>query len=177
MKRKYILIIIVMIGAIIFTLSMIYANGSTLSNLKEEKIDIQYHNGVVLVNGEPKYLDPNYLEVPELFISVDYVKKLNGEIVKAGILRFLKEPKLSIYDVSKSQLNLALIDTRRELMYKVENCTLYISENGTKWDEVYFRVVNDKPHKDKYDSSIIIYWVVYLECPWFKGEYEIIGIT
>ena len=172
MKKLYCIAILLIISVSIIFVS----NRKALSNGNEIKNDIQYDIGVVLVNGEPKYLDPCYLEVPNVNMSIDYINKLDYEIIKAGNVLFLGNSRLVIYDINKNRPNIPLIKTKRELKYKVENQTLYVSSNGTRWEPVKFKVINDQPHKDKYDSSVTIYWVVYLECRWFKGEYEIFSI-
>ncbi|HBR33333.1 MAG TPA: hypothetical protein DD734_01790 [Firmicutes bacterium] len=136
--------------------------------------EIQYKFGVGIVNGEPRFMDPTYFEVPQVYMSRDYLNNIDGDIIQAGILTFFGDSRLFVDDVEKSWPNISLAE--RELKYKVENQTLYVSSNGTRWEPVKFKVINDQPHKDKYDSSVTIYWVVYLECRWFKGEYEIFSI-
>jgi len=171
LKKSYYYIITSLIIAV-----LVIFGGSkrvfVMDDVTEE--EIQYKFGVGIVNGEPKFMDPTYFEVPEVYMSRDYLNNIDGDIIQAGILRFFGNSRLVVADVEKSWPNIPIL--KRELKYKVENQTLYVSNNGTRWKPVKFKVINDQPHKDKYDSSVTIYWVVYLECRWFKGEYEIFSI-
>lgn len=175
MKKLYIILAV----ALILLLVLVINSGEqkAQSNNEEQKDNIEIVYGVVIVNGQPKCIDPNYFEVPDLVVSENYRQKINSEIIKAGRLIFLTpEPKLLVYDIKKDQPGFRFVDTKRELKYKVENHTLYVSADGIGWEAVKFKVVNDKPYKDKDEPFVTIYWVVYLECQWFKGEYEIFSI-
>ncbi|HHU82943.1 MAG TPA: hypothetical protein GXZ26_08070 [Firmicutes bacterium] len=164
-----------MIMAILLLLLSVSVFGNILANNRENGEDIQYEYGIVVINGEPAYFDPQYLDNPDVFISPDYAKNIESDIIKGGKLYFDSDESIVIVeDVKKEQLGSAV--AYMELKYKVENRTLYLSEDGENWEAVIFRVIDDKKHVDKYDPSITIYWVVYLECKWFKGEYEIISI-
>ncbi|HBR30012.1 MAG TPA: hypothetical protein DD789_11330 [Firmicutes bacterium] len=174
MKRLYFIS-----KAIIITVLVIIAisgNENVITEGKEQQDNIEIVFGVVIVNGQPKCIDPNYFEVPDVVMSENFKQKMNSEIIKAGRLSFLTEPKLLVYDIKKDQPGFLLRNTKRELKYKVENQTLYVSDDGIEWEAVKFKVVNDQPHKDKDEPFVTIYWVVYLECRWFKGEYEIFSI-
>lgn len=81
-----------------------------------------------------------------------------------------------VYDVMKDDPYYGLPESERILKYKIKNYTLYVSEDGKLWEKVKFKVVNDKEHIDEEDPSITVYWVIYLECKWFKGEYDIISV-
>ena len=87
---------------------------------------------------------------------------------------YYSEPIVIVKDTKKAPRLFSVAEIK--LRYKIENRTLYVSEDGENWEVVIFRVVDDKKRVDKYDSSITIFWVIYLECKWFKGEYEIISI-
>lgn len=161
---------------LILVLAIYSGEQKAQANGEEQENNIEIVFGVGIVNGEPKYLDPNYFEVPNVIMALDYINKIDSDIIKAGHLLFLGDSRLLIYDSKKNRPNLRIVKTQREFTYKVENQTLYVSDNGIEWEPVKFKVINDQPHKDNNDPSITIYWVVYLECQWFKGEYEIWSI-
>ena len=81
-----------------------------------------------------------------------------------------------IYDVKKEEPYWSLTESKRIIIYKVENDTLYVSANGKQWEKVKFKVVSDEEHIHEDDPSITVYWTIYLECKWFKGEYDIISV-
>ncbi len=133
--------------------------------------------GVVLIDGKPSYFDPSGLLNPDLFMSAGYRKNIDGEIIKAGnIFANDRDGLLYIIDTKKDDPYSILIKTRRTIKYKVENHALYVSGDGKQWEEVKFRVVNDKEHISEDDPYLTVYWVIYLECSWFKGEYDVISV-
>lgn len=165
-----------MIIVILLLLLSVSVFGNIPANNRENSEDIRYIYGIVVINGEPAYFDPQYLENPDVFMSWDYAKTIDSEIIKGGRLFFYySEPIVIVKDTKKAPRSFSSV-AEIKLRYKIENRTLYVSEDGENWEVVIFRVVDDKKRVDKYDSSITIFWVIYLECKWFKGEYEIISI-
>jgi hypothetical protein len=164
-----------MIMVILLFLLSVSVFGNIPANNRENDEDIRYKDGIVIINGEPTYFDPQYLENPDVFISPDYAKNIDADIIKGGRLLFdTYKSVVIVQDVRKNRLAFAVAEIK--LRYKIENQTLYVSEDGNDWEAVIFRVVDDEEHIDKNDPSITIYWVVYFECKWFSGEYEIISI-
>ena len=145
---------------------------------KQENSEIKWRVGVAIINDEPKYFDPAGLVNPDMFMSPKYRNKIKREIINAGLLAWgdEKEPYVYIYDVYKDRPYRWLSKTKRVLPYKVEHNNLYLSEDNKKWERVKFKVINDKEHIAEDDPTITVYWVIYLECKWFKGEYEIISV-
>lgn len=140
--------------------------------------NIKWKMGIAIIDGIPKYFDPEGLINPDMFMSPLYRNKIKSEVINAGVLSWggVEEPDVYIYNINKSKPYFRLYDTKRVLYYRVDQNKLYLSEDKKKWEEVKFKVVNDKEHIAEDDPSIKVYWVIYLECKWFKGEYEIISV-
>jgi len=166
-------------GMILSVIWISFISVYTLSNNENEnKIsEIEFNTGVALINGKPSYFDPSGLLNPDLFMSPGYRENIDEEIIKAGKLSVNPEDKLIyIFDTKRDDPYSILFETMRTIKYKVDNYTLYVSEDGNKWEKVNFKVVNNKEHIAEDDPLITVYWIIYLECSWFKGEYNIISV-
>ena len=158
---------IVVISIIVLSVVCTNAIGSSIEDKK----------GEMDLSGEKKYFDPLDLANPELFMSPAYRERVNSDLIKAAILTIDRKEKLIyVLDAKKDRPYRRLLDSRRVIKYKIENEALYVSGDGEKWEKVKYRLVSDDEHIDEDDPSITVYETIYLECSWFKGEYDIISV-
>lgn len=143
---------------------------TVIGNMEEKK-------GEMELNGGKKYFDPSGLVNPELFMSPAYRQRVNSDLIKAAVLVVNSgKETFSIFDAKKDKPYWRLLDSRRVIKYKIENEALYVSGDGEKWEKVKYRLVSDEEHIHEDDPSITVYETIYLECSWFKGEYDIISV-
>ncbi len=175
MKKAWNLLVIICIITLFVICVAVKSNVETKQT--EPEVNIIPGGGIVSINGKPKYFDPSGLVNPDLFMSPSYRNKIKSDLIKAGVILVdYEDSLLYVYDVKKEEPYWRLTESKRIIKYKVENDTLYVSANGKQWEKVKFKVVSDEEHIHEDDPSITVYWTIYLECKWFKGEYDIISV-
>lgn len=132
-------------------------------------------NGVLIIANKPIYFNPNKSDSSKLYMRQSYRGKYASKIVKGVELTIFKqEQEIQILnyntETKKHEFkNIILIK------YKTENNTLEVTTNDIVWYPVYFKVIENKPRYVTVDDiNYKLLMIIYLECPWFKGEYEIV---
>ncbi|URA10598.1 hypothetical protein [Thermospira aquatica] len=161
---------------------------------------VEWRYGVAFIKGKPAYFSPVKMEEAEvdleLYLSYEYIKrecsKSPTNIVVTTEVGFLDNIQAivltkEIYDTNGNWVDMLFEPTldpelyfqQHGLFYRISNQAMYLSKDKTNWSKLKMRVVSDKvtyydidpenPSLGKY----AVYMILYLECDWFKGEYEV----
>ena len=122
--------------------------------------------------GQPLYYDFNK-DVKEL-PAVNYFLKTKKEISSikgnlipgASVQIFNKDIRIDNAPKDKPALSAG----HQNIRYKVENSSGYVSSDGEKWEKLEIKYFKDTGKKNKYGEPLVL---VYFECSFFKGEYEL----
>lgn len=157
-------VLITMLVASVFNTGvMLYSK-----DLKKKQNKVIMETGLVLIDGVPKYFDPNEMNSSMTFVlSKKAIKKSKGSIIKSAVIDFSvindNEFIISIANVDKNDSYIEV--DRSNLFYKIENNNMYVSKDKIDWDRLYLKLIDDKPKDPDY-------WiVVYFKCKYFEGEY------
>lgn len=168
MKTKTVVGILFSLNAVLLTL--IYVKTNDLSALTNKVSSVTPH-------GEDYFNPLDYKDSSsmQMVLTDEAIKKISTDIIKGGRI-FWDEEGLLVYDIkNKPPYYFQVNDSEKQLKYKIENKTLYISEYGKNWEKVKVKIINANPPKLKKDEEPVVL-IIYLECKWFKGEYELLGI-
>ena len=146
----------------------------SLPPINQTDKSITWRCGVAIKNNKAIYFDPRKMDIPDLFISPKYAKKINSQIIKAGkIVWIAGDPIVFIWDVNKSNINVGIPETEIKLLYNIKNNTTFISENGNDWSKLYIKIIDRDPPKIYSKSGESTAMVIYLKCKYFEGMYDI----
>jgi len=133
--------------------------------------------GVVFIDGKAAYIDPTQLDMSEMGVSKNIIKKnriakkqsiINGRIIWAQDRIIVEDSRTDCPAMSAS-------DARKEYKYKVDHNVMFLSEDGKTWEVLQISIVDDKEKqigsKFKYPQHMII----HLKCKWFENDYALIG--
>lgn len=131
-----------------------------------------FENGVVFINGLPRFLDFGYntqLLLPyELRMKKKDKPLPNGEIIWRGNEIDLITIHNGRFDESERENN------KKQLYYSVRNNEAFVSDDKNTWDHLKIRIINRKHRRSVPPEMYMVVMRIYLECKWFSGEYELI---
>ena len=122
--------------------------------------------------GNPLYFD--FSKNIKLKPAVEYfrksqneIKKIEGDLIKGISITILVN---KIYITNALKDNPGLAKETKKIKYKIENNTGYVSADGENWEKLEIKYFKETGKKNRYDNPLIL---VYFECSFFKGEYEL----
>jgi len=163
---------------ILFLLSILLCISNCNQAASESQITdngIEFKHGVAIQNGKALYIDHKKMEgIAAIVISEDSIKRSTSEILEASHISFIGKNKIYVTDSKRDDPYFELVDTERVFLYKIMNNRMYISEDGKSWSKLNVRIIRIYNGKfGKYEEPT--YMTIYLECKYFKGEYDLIG--
>ena len=122
--------------------------------------------------GNPLYFDINKnimmkMPVNYFFKSKKEITKIKGDLIIGSSVQIFKN-KIRINNAFKNKPG--LVRGHQNIKHKIENNASYVSSDGEKWEKLKIKYFKDTGEKNRYDNPLIL---VYFECSFFKGEYEL----
>jgi hypothetical protein len=139
---------------------------------KNEVFKEESKNGIVFINGEPRYFD--FQASNGFFASEKWVKQNLGKLIKAGRISAHPEPYtekyfLYTYTIKDDPYEPIYEIPGEKYFYKVENYRAFVSKDGKDWDQL---TISDVDLSTRYSRYAEIYATFFLKCKWFQGEYN-----
>lgn len=162
---------------VVITLSiLVLAN----CQVKGKSNRITYKYGVAIINGKAAFINVEKLreKMPGIMVaSKNHIRKYKGRIVKNGKIIWNKEDSsLKVYDTEADDPYWRIIESEKKYFYKVNNNSMFISNNRKEWDKLEITIIDENPKQPNLGVySVHIYMIIQLKCKWFEGEYEMIG--
>jgi len=161
-KKIYILVILVSII------------GISCQKQETKSIEQLENNKILNAAGEEYFFNPADYQTGRMVPTKKMIKNTTGDIIKGAILVWFPTGGLRVYDSEKNDPYFELVETKLKLKFKTSDEKLYISDDGVNWGKVTVRLIDNNPPKPKDPKEAEVIKILYLECPWFKGEYELL---
>lgn len=143
------------------------------SQNKDESSIVHIENGVVFKGEKVLFIDFKKLDYPELNLSDDGTKKTSDEILKNSIIDYTDDGTLHVFDSKNSDRYAQIIETEKSFTYKIKGRKAFVYNKAG--DRSLLKVLFVKTLKAPKETDDPYYpcMVLYLECKWFQGNYEI----
>lgn len=141
------------------------------SELKKTKVT--WENCVAFRSGEAIYIDFKKLVYGEMELSESAVKNSKTEQLKDSIIDFIKPDLIYIYDSLKNDRHRQLSKTEKIYNYKIVKEKTYIGNRKGEWTPLKIKFLKNLEAPKQREEEYYPCMVIYLECKWFSGEYEI----
>ena len=156
----------------IIIVSLLVSNSILCQESKTVKIKEWKYGFAVNEESKPLYFD--FIKNVKVKLAVEYFRKsqkeiemIKGNLIKGVSIAILKN-RIYITNALKEKPGLA--KGTQKIKYKIENDAGYVSSDGEKWEKLKIKYFKDTGKKNRYDNPLIL---VYFECSFFKGEYEL----
>mgnify|MGYP006297656765 FL=1 len=98
------------------------------------------------------------------------VEKTKSEIVPDYCLTFRKNSIISDRAHKKS-LGTGIGESGQKIKYKIKDNAGFVSTDGKKWEKLEIKYYKETGKKDKFGDPLIL---VYFDCSYFSGEYQLV---
>jgi len=128
-------------------------------------------HGITFKNDIAIFLNQSEMNGGEMFLRSRDIKSRPGKVLKCSMLNFDDANKMFIFDTTKKEPFIPILESQKVFCVKSENDQLFVKDNTSVWEPITMKYLKDIPEKQHSDEKYPC-MLIEIRSKWFRGTYE-----